>query len=244
MNIVTEKVRNVPSILIYAKVLTEKGERRGKMLSKRASSMLVFLMLVGFSQICPIVLAGTGSLRINPAMPTTTKSPAAFETWVQGKGNASDPHVLLVMTNSSYYGLTADVKVEWTGGSLTVPKAAWSSDTDNGKKVPPDTAPGAWYTVASLRSHLGTTQRIWWAFQPFLTGQNITQTHVSFTVTLPSNDPRMLVYVLGKDAIPGLYDISVPDSIPGFVVFEPGPVFAMLALFSAFMVYAVKHNKT
>jgi hypothetical protein len=171
------------------------------------------------------------------------KSPATFETWVQGKGNASDPHIFLVMTNSSYYGLTAAVKVEWAGGSLTVPKTAWTSETNNGKKVPPNTAPGAWYTVAALKSHLRTTQQIWWAFEPFVSGQNITQTHTSFTVSLSSNSPRMLVYVLGKDA-PGEYDIGVPDSIPGFVVFEPGPMLATLAMFSAFMVYAVKRRKT
>jgi hypothetical protein len=46
---------------------------------------------------------------------------------------------------------------------------------------------------------------------------------------LPSNDPRMLVCVLGKDA-PGEYDIKVPDSIPGFVAFEPASVFTALAM--------------
>jgi hypothetical protein len=214
------------------------------MISRRAFNTLVFLMFAGFSLICPVVAAGRGSLRISPAMPTMVSSPATFETWVQGKGHVSDPHIFLVMTNSSYYGLTAAVKVEWAGGSLMIPTAAWTSETTNGNKVPPNTASGAWYTVGDLKSHLGTTQQIWWAFQPFLSGQNITQTHTAFTVTLPSNNPRMLVYVVGKDANVGLYDVSVPDSIPGFVVFEPGPIFAMLALFSAFMVYAVKRRIT
>jgi hypothetical protein len=205
------------------------------------SAMVVFAALA-LCLISPIVLAGTGSLRVSPAMPMTVNSPASFETWVQGNVEASDPHIFLVMTDSCHSGLTADVKVEWVGGSLTIPAAAWTSDDVDGNKLPPEAAPGAWYTVGSLRSHLGTAQEIWWAFQPFLSGQNITQTHMPFSVTLASNDPRMLVYVLGKDA-PGEYDMSVPETIPGFVVFEPAPVFAALAMLSAFMVYAVKRRK-
>jgi hypothetical protein len=206
------------------------------------SATVVFAALA-LSLISPIVLAGTGSLRVSPAMPMTVNSPASFETWVQGNVEASDPHIFLAMTDSCHSGLTANVTVEWVGGSLTIPDDAWTSDDINGKKLPPEAAPGAWYTVGSLKSHLGTAQKIWWAFQPFLNGQNITHTHRSFSVTLPSNDPRMLVYVLGIDG-PGEYDMSVPDSIPGFVVFEPTPVFAALAMLSAFMVYAVKRRKT
>lgn len=206
------------------------------------SATIVFAALT-LSLIFPIVLAGTGSLRISPALPLTVNSPAAFETWVQGKTQASDPHIFLVMTDSCHSGLTANVNVEWTGGSITIPAAAWTSDSTNGKKLPPEAANGAWYTVGSLKSHLGTNQQIWWTFQPFLGGQNITQTHKPFSVTLPSNSPRMLVYALGKDT-PGEYDISVPDSIPGFVTFEPAPVFATLAMLGAFMLYAAKRRKT
>jgi hypothetical protein len=188
--------------------------------------------------------SGVGQLKISPALPIMVKSPATFETWVEGNGKASDPHVFMVMTESCYRGLTGDVKVEWTGGSLTVPGTDWTCESDNSKKVPPGTENGADYTVASLKSELATAGPIYWTFQPFLNGQKISQTPISFNVTLPSTNARMLVYVLGKSQCSTLFDMRVPPSAAGFiVVFEPGPILVTLASFSALAVFAIKHRK-
>ena len=72
---------------------------------------------------------------------------------------------------------------------------AWHEETEHTDsiKVPHNgilITDGAAYTVASLMDHLGTTEHIWWAFQPFLSG-DITETHTSFTVTLDSSAHRI-----------------------------------------------------
>jgi hypothetical protein len=209
---------------------------------KSVSKLVIILSLV--SLVVPRAYCGAGQLKISPALPTEAQSPATFETWVQGNGKATDPHLFLVMTELCYNGLTGNVKIEWTGGSITIPNSGWTGESDNSKKVPPGTTNGACYTVASLKSELGTLGKIYWAFAPFLGGQNITQTHVSFTVTLPSTSPRMLVCVMGKSPGSTLFDMRDPPSAPGFVVFEPAPIFATLALLSAFAVFDIKRRKT
>jgi hypothetical protein len=208
---------------------------------QKKSVLLLALALLLVS--IPSASCCVGQLKISPALPTKVKSPATFETWVEGNGKATDPHLFLVVTKSCYNGLAGNVKVEWNGGSLTIPNTGWTGESDNSKKLPSGTKNGASYVVASLKSELGTSGQIYWAFVSILDGQNITRTHVSFKVTLPSTSPTMMVCVMGKSAGLNLFDMRDPPSAPGFVVFEPGPILVTLASFSAFLVYAIKRRK-
>lgn len=207
--------------------------------------IILLFVTATISLLCSPVFA-EGLIRIDPhgstyPEPVMLSSPATFSVYVESGGPATDQHIFLVMTQASYNGLTGDVVVSWTGGSVTIPKASWTQETDNSVKVPPGTTPGAGYTVASLRDHLATSGPIYWAFEPFLAGP-ITTTPQEFTVTLPSTDPRMLVYALGKGS-EGLFDYRVPPTMPGFVVPELGTILLVLASLSAFALYAVKRRK-
>jgi hypothetical protein len=194
-----------------------------------------------------------GLIRLTPhgsyyGQPIMLSSPATFSVYIQSGLNAADPHIFLVMTESSYKGLTGNVKVNWTiTDSVTI--TTWHKETVNSKKVPPDTTSGVGYTVASLRDHLNTTEPIYWAFEPFLSGP-ITKTPTMFTVTLPSTAPRMLVYALGKSYCVGsiaacqpLFNNRVPPTQPGFVVPELVPVLLLLAPFSALALYTIKRRR-
>ena len=183
-------------------------------------------------------------IRIDPALPVMVQSPATFTVYIQSGADATDPHIFLVMTEDSFNGLTGDVTVDWPGGAtpdLTIVAADWTFEDDNSVKVPPNTDAGTGYTVASLKSHLGTTDGIYWAFEPFLSGP-ITTTPQSFTVTLPSTDPRMLVYALGKSGETTLFNNRVPPTIPGFVVPEATPLIIMGISFGAVALYAYKRK--
>jgi hypothetical protein len=208
----------------------------------------------------PLAYAGnaTGTIRIGPDVwPVMVPSPADFEVWVEGGGDpTTHPHVLLVMTEDCWNGLTGDVVVSWPGDSASFNKMTnFTGVMSNSEYVPPSgTTEGARYTVAALKDHLSygldepisSTETIYWAMGAFLSG-NITGTHQNFTVNLPSTDPRMLVYALGKTVGSGVFDNfmrKVPPTNPGFVVLELGPVFAALASFSAFALYAFKRRKS
>jgi len=183
----------------------------------------------------------TGTIRIDPPLPTMVSSPAIFDVWVQPSADpTTDPHIFLVMTESCYLALTGKVKVEWSGGFVEI--TLWSKETVNSVKVPPGTTPGAGYTVASLKDHLGTTEPIYWAFVPFLSGP-ITQSPQSFTVTLPSTAPKMLVYALGKTGVSLLFNNRVPPTIPGFVIPEPATIAAVAASSLALIGFAVRKRK-
>lgn len=221
------------------------------------------LLLIAFAMmliIIPSVRAGqaTGSIRIDPALPIMLTSPANFEIWVQPGGNPThDVNILLVMTQASFDGWTApeDFVVSWSGAGspLTIAKAAFTDVTENSERVPDSgTTAGGSYTVASLKDHLSTglsdplssTDTIYWAKGLILPpGTDLTTTHVSITVTLPSTDPRMLVYLIGKTGESTLFNNKVPPTIPGFVVPELGPMLLALASFSALAVYAIRRRK-
>ena len=165
-------------------------------------------------------IAGTGGIRIDPPLPYGSGSPATFEVWAQNGDDAIDPHIFLVMTESCYDGLSGPVIVEWLGGSVSLPKGTdWTKETSNGVKVPPGTSPGAGYTVASLKDHLNTSGAIYWAFADLWDG-TLGSTKQILNITLGSDSPEMLVYVLGKSGSDTAFDVRVPPTIPGFVVPE------------------------
>lgn len=187
------------------------------------------------------VFAGTGGIRIDPPLPEESETPAVFEVWVQGNAIANDLHIFLVMTESSFIGLTGDVDVSWEGGSVIIPETAWTPETENSKKVPPGTTNGAGYTVASLKDHLDTDGPIYWAFAD-LWDDPLDSIKKTITVSLPSTNPEMLVYLLGKSGrgaeCDTKFNIRVPPTIPGFVVPEIpfGTLTALLMMAAALSV--------
>jgi len=206
----------------------------------------------------PIAKAsGQGTIRIDPSWPLGVTSPATFTISVQPGGDTTyEPHVFLVMTAECYSGLSSvdPVTVTWTGDGVgdivTIDKGGWTGpETDNDKKLPANVelVPGVGYTVASLKDHLGTTGPIYWAFKPFL-DYPLNETAQSFTVTLPSANPRMLVYALGKtyetpNKFDNYFDNRIPPTIPGFVVPEPGTIIALATSLTALVAYKTYRKK-
>lgn len=191
------------------------------------------------------VFGQVGTIRIEPhgsyyPDPIMLSSPATFNISVQRSADpTTDPHILLVMTNSCYYGLTGTVNVTWTGGYREFPAF---TEVNTGYVPPTGTVPGVRYQVSGLKDHLNTSESVWWTYGPFLAG-NITQIKQEFTVTLPSSDPRMLVYAIGKTGETELFNNRVPPTMAGFVVPELGPVLLALASFSAFALFAIRRRK-
>jgi hypothetical protein len=148
------------------------------------------------------------------------------------------------MTNASYQGLSGPVVVMWPGGSISFPIASWTS-VDSGYILPSGTTRGARYQVPTLKEHIGVNgtedDTLWYAYGPFLPGP-ITTTPQEFNVTLPSTEPRTLVYALGKSQCSFLFNMKVPPTKPGFVVPDLAPLLLSLASFSAFVAYALKRK--
>ncbi len=219
------------------------------------SAFLLLLFTVG-----PVFAQGAGTVRLEPhgsyyGLSVMLESPATFNVTVQSGGDPTcDPHIFLVMTAESYSGLTADVTVNWTN-SVDLTITGWTMETENGNKVPTGVPihSGTGYTVASLKDHLNTTGPIYWSFNPILDGSALTQTKQEFTVDLPSTAPRMLVYVLGKNAeydndlvvCPGAeseFDNRVPPTQPGFVIPEV-PLGTIGSISAAFIALALLARK-
>ena len=208
--------------------------------------LLSFTLLLITVPLVQGVGVATGSIRIDPSLPLKS-STGEFSVYTTGT-TTYDPHIFLVMTKECYLGLSgATVTVTWTGGSLNIDIGDWVQVTDGGK-LPTGTTPGAGYTVASLKSHLPTTEYIYYYFDPidnFLNGQTLTGTGIDFTITLPSSDPNMLVYVLGKSSNEAtLFDRGVPESIPGFVIPEPATIAAVATPTITLLAYALHKRKT
>lgn len=214
--------------------------------------MISLVILIVASAIPAFATGGTGQIRITPALPIALTSPATFTVNVT-TGKSYDPHLLLVLTSNCYNGLTGNIVVTWTGGSVTFLKTDFTGDNTNSHKVPNGATNGASYTIGSLKSHLNVANTIYWACKPFLSGP-ITTTPTSFTITMTSTHIKMLVYALGRSenfdfsslsslsCIP-LLDMKVPNTIPGFVVPEAAPVMLSIGSLGALGLYAVKRRK-
>jgi hypothetical protein len=214
----------------------------------KKTGFAVFVSLLAIIATVNVALAaGIGTIRIEPTLPVGVASPAEFEVWVKPSADPTvDPHIFLVMTESSFLGLVDDVTVDWTtDGSpdLIIGEADWTMETEHGEKVPSETVNGAGYTVASLKDHLETSEPIYWAFKPIFDGEPLTTTRKSFNVTLPSSDPRMLVYVLGKNDGCELFNCRVPPTIPGFVVSAPAAIAALGISMTTLAAFAILRRK-
>jgi len=190
-----------------------------------------------------------GQIRIEPhgsyyPLPIMLKSPATFNISVPAH-TAYHPHILLVMTNASYQGLKGPVLVNWTGGSTSFPKTSFKAAN---KKYIPRTLKTFFvrYRVSALKEHIGVNgtedDTLWYAYGPFLSAP-ITKTPQTFNITLPSTNPRMLVYAIGKSKCSCLFNMRVPPTRAGFVVPDLAPILLTSASFGAFGIYAIKRRK-
>jgi hypothetical protein len=213
--------------------------RRNMSIIRKIGILLVAVLLLATATSLAFA-AGGGLVRIDPSNPIVQTSPAVFSVYVVSGPDANSPYVFLVMTDDCYQGLTG-VTVSWSGGSIAITN--WNMETDNNVKVPPNTEEGIGYTVASLKDHLGTSDPIWWAFEPILDGAPITQTPQDVTVELISTAPRMLVYALGITGEGTVFNTRVPPTIPGFVIPEATPLILAGASFAAMGLYAYKRKK-
>ena len=169
-------------------------------------TLLAFAANPVFGQVGTIRIEPHGSYYPDPIM---LSSPATFNISVQRSADpTTDPHILLVMTNSCYHGLTGIVNVTWTGGYREFPTF---TEVNTGYVPPTGTVEGVRYQVSGLKDHLNTSDSVWWAYGPFL-ADDITQTKQEFTVTLPSTDARMLVYAIGKTGETELFNNRVPPT--------------------------------
>jgi len=214
----------------------------------------LILMAIALSLLAITTSSVLGAtIRIDPALPAMVGTTGDFKVSVTSPSDdpTTDPHIFLVMTDACHAGLTDGVTVKW--GITTITITGWHEETEHteGIKAPynittgdPLTTEGNGYTVASLMDHLGTTEHIWWAFEPFL-GGDITQTPADFTVNLPSDNPRMLVYALGKTSGGGsdLFNNRVPPTQPGFMILEPATIVAVTTSLIALVAYAAYRRK-
>jgi len=194
-----------------------------------------------------IVPAYAATIRIDPhssGYPNAVmlSSPATFNISDVSKTDYN-PHILLVMTVASYNGLSGDVVVTWTGGSITFHKTNFTLATfGGGNKIPPGVT--ADYTVASCADHLGVSGNdVYYAFGPFLANE-INSTKQEFTITASSTALRMLVYAIGsKDSPTAPLNNNVPPTQPGLVVPEIATLILAASPFAAFGLYAIKRRK-
>jgi hypothetical protein len=211
---------------------------------------LLLIAILAISATSATAFAGTGSIRLDPHSSTYPQSimlssPATFNVTVQGADGAFDPHILLVMTNASYQGLSGNVTVNWTGGQISIAPGDFIEPV--GTKIPPGATNGAAYTVSSLRDHIGVSgasdNSLWYTFKSILSGP-LSKSGNLFTVTITSTATRMLVYVLGKSSEAATeFDMKVPNTQPGLVVPEPMPVLITIGSFAALALYAIKRKK-
>jgi len=214
--------------------------------TKISMALLSFTLLLITVPFAQGIEEATGTIRIDPSLPLKS-STGEFSVYTTGGKTTYDPHIFLVMTKECYLGLSGSVTVDWGSDSLSIAIGDWVPVTDGGK-LPSGTTSGAGYQVSALRDHLPATEYIYYYFDPtdnFLSGQTLTGTGIDFTITLPSSDPNMLVYVLGKSCNKAtLFDRDVPKSIPGFVVPEPATIAAVATPTLTLLAYALFKRKT
>ena len=226
-----------------------------RLLASAITMLLVSLFVANvYAGGCP-----NGELTIIPhgsyyPLPIMLSSPATFTIESTNTTIGLFPYIVLVMTKTSYDGLTAPVRVNWTGTSgqyneTIFPKNSFSA-TSSG--YIPDTTVTPFdtgrYPVSNLKEHLGvngtTNDMLYYVFGPFLGGNAIGRIPRQFTVTLPSTKPRMLVLAIARSGVcAAFFNMRVPPCRPGFIVPETPPIFIAMASFAAIGLYAIKRKK-
>lgn len=209
-------------------------------------------MMVTLTLSTLVFAEGGGNIQLEPhssyyPIPIMLSSPATFNVSTKScQHTAYNPCIVLVMTNASYQGLTGDVTVEWNTISVSFKKGDFKeADESPGAKIPE--LPGLpVYTVSLLKEHIGVNgsedDTLWYAWGPFPSGP-VNCTKQEFTVTLPSTNPRMLVYVVGKSSPDGDYDMFVPPTEPGLVVSDLAPLLLTISSFAALGIYWYKRKR-
>lgn len=222
---------------------------------KNKSLMLMVVLILISSALTFNVLAGGSIIVITPQWPITQGTPATLQIRVVGPADPTyDPHILLAMTVACWDGLPENpnvaVEIAWTGGSVPFYKNDFELLEGNPPpKIPPDSISDVQYTRSSLADHLGESgdSPVYWAMKPFPVppdGQLHT-TAQTFTVTLHSTNPRMLVYAIGRSSHnPSKFDRWVPPTNPGFIIPEPATIIAVMTSLAALFVYTIRRKKT
>lgn len=179
--------------------------------------IIITSVLISSTVIAP---SGPGVVRIEPHSsgypdPVMQQSPASFNLSTQSK-TLINGKLLFVITEDCWGGL-GSIRVHWD--DLYIPDCVLYQ----GDFTFDDCASNSWipkieelYQAASLRDHLGKdeSEGIYWGTCP-VPFSSITKTdYINFTVTVDSEDIRVLVYAYGDSGL------RVPNSRPGFVIPE------------------------
>ena len=217
-------------------------------MKRRKSVLILSTFLLVLTTICVNVYA-TGLLEISPTWPSMTDTEETFYIWVKNGGTAYIPQLFLVMTDTCHAGL-AEVEIDFhnngpSTGDVTLTDG-FTEETDTDKELPPGYPPGIRMTVASLKSHIGTDESIWWALVPFPDTINGPTNKYEVHITLDSTDPSMMIYVYGKseNLAEADYDMKVPPTNPGFMVPEPATIAAIATPTLTLLGYAYYKRKT
>jgi hypothetical protein len=216
----------------------------------RKESIVVLIALISLSlAVVPSVLAppgGGGIIIITPQWPIQQNTPATLTIYTNPAANPTySPSILLVMTVACHTGLT-EVKVEWSGGGPIILGPGDFTLLTGSDKIPDSSISNKQYERASLADHLYVSgESVYYAMRDFPIG-TLTTTPKSFTVTLASSNPRMLVYALGKSTNPEpiKFDRWVPPTNPGLVVPEPATILLAVASFGALATYGIARKRT
>lgn len=221
---------------------------------KKSLVLMAFLIVLSLAAV-PNILAARSIIVITPPWPVAQNTPATLQINVNSPADPTyDPYILLAMTVACWEGLPSApvvaVKIEWTGGSVSFDKDDFKLLEGNPPpKIPSDSISDVQYTRSSLADHLGESgdSPVYWAMKPFPVPPDgrLHTTPQTFTVTLYSTNPKMLVYAIGKssDALDAKFDRWVPPTNPGFVVPEPATIVATATSLLALVVYAVRRRK-
>jgi hypothetical protein len=207
----------------------------------------------------PCAMAATGGLRISPQWSIMVESPYEFTVWTQA-GNGYDVHILLVVTDLCHASMpsTGAVVVKQDSTVIaTFGEGEFTSETGTGGVyIPPEALTDCPYQASNLKSHLSyglseplePEDTIWWALKPLNSPDfnPLDETEV-IEVTLNSDNPRMLIYLMGKNDVSATkLDNRVPPTNPGFMVPEViiGSIMAVAAMFTALGLFAYKKKHT
>lgn len=179
-----------------------------------------------------------GELTITPNGVLVLSSPVTFSIVFDYPNSANFPNILLVMTKTSYQGLTGPILVNWTGGSTSFAKANFQA-ADSGF-IPPQTVTSrdsGRYGLSELRECLGENDTandvLYYVFGPFLSG-SVGRTAQTFNVSLPSENPRMFVLAIARTVCSTSFDIRAfltSEIISEFDAFFPGLVLGALGFY-------------
>ena len=216
---------------------------------------IVTLTIMVFSFIVVPVFAD--SIRISPSGDywgsVMVASPATFYANVTNSNDDGtyDIHLLMVIPQSCYDSL-GSVSVSWEAGSNgqgswtagSVDVTTWTGpETTNGLKLPPQAKNG--YTVASLQDHLRPEEPLYWAFVAILDGAKLEKQDpgIPFTVTLSADEPKMGLWLIGKNPGSDELDNQTPTTKPGFVIPEPATIFLATSSLLALGLYTYRRKE-